>query len=104
LTHQETHRQWKDSKKKYNQYKATQAALRTSITSNVDAQFVNSLSDSTTKYLLVDPMTIIKHLQTNYGEVSQEDLAENEALMNSPWDHTTPVETLFAREAFQDLR
>eukprot|EP00979_Chaetoceros_neogracilis_P019061 scaffold11671_cov903-Chaetoceros_neogracile.AAC.1 len=42
-------------------------------------------------------MTIIKHLQTNYGEVSQEDLAENEALMNSPWDHTTPVETLFAR-------
>jgi len=49
LTHQETHRQWKDSKKKYNQYKAAQAALRTLITSNVDAQFINSLSDSTTK-------------------------------------------------------
>jgi hypothetical protein len=97
LTHQESHRQWKDTKRKYNQYKAAQAALRTLITNNVDAQFINSLSDSTTKYLLVDPMTIIKHLQTNYGEVSQEDLAENEALMNSPWDHTTPVETLFAR-------
>ena len=97
LTHQETHRFWEDTKRKYKQLRATQAALRTLITNNVDSQFINCLTNSTTKYLLVNPMTILTHLKDNYGEVSQEDLHKNEALMNSPWDHTTPVETLFAR-------
>ena len=42
-------------------------------------------------------MTILKHFKETYGAVSQEDLHGNEALMNIPWDHTTPLETLFAR-------
>ena len=97
MTHQESHHLWEDTKRKYKQFRAAQAALCTLITNNVDSQFINCLANPTTKYLLIDPMTILTHLKNNYGEVSQEDLYENEALMNSPWDHTTPVKTLFAR-------
>ena len=48
-------------------------------------------------YTNVQASTILNHIVTTYGEITQDDLAENIDRLESAWDPVTPFESLVIR-------
>lgn len=97
LQHQQALKTHDDAKTKHKRYKAAQTALRNLIVANVDNQFISSLRHNITQFHQVPPIALMDHLKNTYGQVAQEDLDDNEHRLREPWDHTTPIESLFDR-------
>ena len=64
------------------------------IINSVDDEYINDLCDPLTKYSLVTPNELLKHLWSNYGKIDQGDLSANEDRMKMPWTPPIPIEIL----------
>lgn len=72
-------------------------ALKHQILEAVPTFTIEALEDDIYGYNNVLVREIVTHLETAYGTISEDDLAENQALMESAWDPDTPTEHVFAR-------
>lgn len=93
----ETRLQFSDQRKAYQVYYAVDATLKRQLLSATDERFVMSLRHRTHGFALIRTRTIIEHLMASYGTISSEDLAANDARMQTPWNVTTPIELLYAQ-------
>jgi hypothetical protein len=59
--------------------------------------FTQILEDQRFGYAQLTTLQLLTHLDTTYGEVTNEDLANNLEQMNAPWDPTTPIEDLWTQ-------
>jgi hypothetical protein len=88
-------RNFNAQKHEYQQYIAVQTALKNLILNNVAPQYINALRQELTDFALVTPLQLMTHLWTQYGQIDQTALTENEARMKTPWMPPVPIETLF---------
>jgi hypothetical protein len=95
LQHQQDIQEHTQHKNTYDRYVAGLAALTNLILSNIDHKFIDTLNNEWTGFTQVTPDTIMTYIKTEYGTVSDDELTENEAKLNEPWDPTTPIQVLY---------
>ena len=88
-------RQYNLDMKQYLECQRTDQALKQQVLGAVDPMYVESLRDMYTGYTAVSVLTIITHLYTNYGQISDLDLDDNERQMKKRYDPNQPIDTLF---------
>ena len=88
-------RVWKDEVEIFNIHNTVKNALRNQILNSVDVKYITDLEDPSTQFLLVSPLQILNHLWTNFGEIDESDLRENEVRMKAAWNPPTPIQDLF---------
>jgi hypothetical protein len=81
----------------YNAYHTVEQQLKTMLLEAVPATFVLVLEDQQFGYALVTTFTILTHLDTNYGVVTTQDLANNLDHMDKQWDPSTPIKDLWTQ-------
>ena len=59
--------------------------------------YLQEFSHPITKFGNIEPRIIIKHLQTNYGTVTVQELDANDKRMKTPWSPPETIEILFNR-------
>ena len=57
--------------------------------------YYRTLRNRHTAYAINSPRDIITHLYTQYGNITPQDLQENDLKMKTPFDTTLPIETLY---------
>ena len=57
--------------------------------------FLEALSQPTVGLAMVTPLQILRHLYTQYANITAADLAANDVAMKSPYDVNMPIENLF---------
>ena len=73
----------------------TDQALKQLILGAVDNIYLDSLRNAYTGYTAVTTQDLLDHLYTNYGQISDFDLEENEKRMKTKYDPSLPIDTLF---------
>jgi hypothetical protein len=63
----------------------------------VPSTFIQILEHQLFRYSQLSPLQILTHLDTTYGEVTFEDLANNLEQMNRPWDPSLPIKALWSQ-------
>jgi hypothetical protein len=81
----------------YNAYHSVEQQLKIMLLEAVPSTFVQLLEDQQFGYALVSTFTILTHLDTNYGIVTTQDLANNLDQMGKQWDPSTPIEDLWTQ-------
>ncbi len=69
--------------------------LRNMIIKKVEDKYIQGLKHPITQYNRVDPITLLTHLWTTYGDIQSLDLTANEARMYADWNPPTSIETLW---------
>jgi hypothetical protein len=87
-THKENVRMWK-------QYLSTDKALKQQLLSAIDEMYYHTLCNWHTGYDMVTTCQILNHLYTGYGDVSPQDMADNDACIKTAYDVLQPIEVLF---------
>lgn len=93
----ETNRQFLSDDKEYTLYANAEAALKKLLLQAVPDTFTEILSDRVLGYARVSCLTILNHLDTKYGIITEDDLKNNITEMNSPFDLQQPIDKLFTR-------
>ena len=78
-------------------YQGATTALRNLIINNIDEDYIAEHNNTLTGFKLVTPTTLLNHIKDNYGAVEPKQLQENEATLDTPWDPSTPIATLYKR-------
>lgn len=78
-------------------YKDTENALKQMILKAVPLTYIDELQDQLFGFAQITPVTILQHLDTNYGTVTLEDLAHNLETMHAKWSADKPIEVLWAQ-------
>ena len=91
--------------KKYYECQAVEQALRTQIIEAVEADYLDALRNVNTDMINETIPEIFDYLQTNYGQVTEEEMVTKEDdLKNYAYDPKAPVDKVFTQIAtFQDL-
>jgi hypothetical protein len=69
--------------------------LKTMLLEAVPNTFIQLFRDQCFEYSQLTTLELLTHLDTTYGEVTNEDLANNLDQMNMPWDLATPIKDLW---------
>jgi hypothetical protein len=93
----ETNRSYAAAVIQYTAYHTVEQQLKTMLLEAVPSTFTQILEDQQFGYALVSTYTILNHLDTNYGVVTTQDLANNLDAMGKQWDPTTPIEHLWTQ-------
>jgi hypothetical protein len=78
-------------------YKDTEATIKRMIIAAVPITYIGELQDQELGFATVTPQAILQHLDTNYGKITYDDLAENKASMNKQWTGDQPIEILWTQ-------
>ena len=95
LQHQQDLQDHTRLKNKHDRYVAGLAALTNLILVNIDHKFIETHNNEWTGFTQVHPYTLINYIKAEYGIVNDDELTENEAKLNEPWDPTTPIQILY---------
>ncbi len=83
--------------KEWENCNAVDSALKKMILEAVPNDYLDSLADELHGYATVSTQEMLTHLETTYGDIDEDALAENLARMEEPWDPKFPIETIFTR-------
>ena len=86
--------QHKEDLREWREYTNVQKALVKQLTSAIDRVYLAEIRNPHTGYNNTTLRQILAHLFTNYGSISPQDLLDNENRMKTPWNPSTPFETL----------
>ena len=93
-----------ENRKNFNQYNNTDKALKQLLLSAVDDMFLKTLKNSISGYSRVTTKQLINHLYDRYGQLTPQDLKDNDDNLHQPYDATSPIENLFEQiETAQDI-
>jgi hypothetical protein len=81
----------------YNAFTTVQSILKQQILDAVPTTFVSSLQHDLTGFLTVSPRTLVVHLETMYGAVTNAHLDANLAALEAAWDPSDSMEDLWTR-------
>ena len=81
----------------FQQYDATDRALKQQLLGAVDDMFVSALSDPHVGYANVTTLQLLAHLYATYAKITDCDLEENKETMTATYDVNLPIETLYKR-------
>lgn len=87
----------KDQVRIWQEYQATNKALRQQLLAAVPKIYYQSLCDKDTGFAFVTTLEILEHLHTEYGQIDPSELAANDATLRAPYDPATPIQQLFSR-------
>ena len=76
-------------------YHNTSRALVNQIVSAVPLLYIKAVRHKITKFGNITPKELLDHLSSTYGEITAEDMNQNELRMNAKWMPPTPIEELF---------
>jgi hypothetical protein len=91
----EINRQYKADLDEFVLLKATEAALRKCLITAIPSTYIDILADDIFEYANVSPAAIIAHMQTTYGQITLDDLADNMTDLKRPWHPDQPLEDLW---------
>jgi len=93
-----------ENKRVFNQYIATDKALKSQLIQAVDDLYIKTLKHRITGYANVSTSTILEHLYSAYGKMTPQDLQSLDEDMKKTYDPHMPIENLFEQiENAQDL-
>jgi len=81
----------------FQQYDATDRALKQQLLGAVDNMFVSALSDPHVRYANISTMQLLTHLYNTYAKITDYNLEENKEAMAANYDVNLPIETFFKR-------
>ena len=70
--------------------------LKQQLLASIDDKYVKVFKNRNTDYARVTTRTLIEHLLHTYGQITPDDLINNEERMKCKWDATTPIEIMFS--------
>ena len=82
-------------KRVFNQYIATDAALKSQIIKSVDDLYLKALKHRITGYANITTREMLNHLYTSYGKMTPQDLQLLDEDMKKPYDPHLPIENLY---------
>ena len=93
-----------EEKRMFNEYIATDKALKSQIIQAVDDLYLKALKHRITGYANVSTRAMLEHLYSSYGKMTPQDLQQLDEDMKRPYDPHMPIENLFDQiEHAQDL-
>jgi hypothetical protein len=81
----------------FQEYRATDNALKQQIIGCINKIFLRTLSDRITGYAKVTTRAMLIHLCTTYGRLSADDVVQNDKTMKEPYDPNQPIEAFIAQ-------
>ena len=93
----EANRQNRYHQKLYDKNNDMSKALVRLIVDAVEPVYLNRLKHKTFGYANVTPLKMITHLQEQFSEITDVDMAANVARMEKAWDITIPLEAIFTQ-------
>jgi hypothetical protein len=88
-------RQYSVSREDYTTFCEIKIILVSMITNSCPDKYLTALKDPITKFRRCNPLQILQHLWTEYGNITSQDLTANYAAMTAKWNPPTPIEDLF---------
>jgi len=92
----ETNRKFQAAIQEFNLYLSVQLLVKNQILDAVPNRYLEILEDNEDEYNNVTIEQMMNHLITNYGSVSNADLAENLKELDRDWSNDTELVTLFS--------
>jgi hypothetical protein len=92
-------RAWEIKSAEFNAYRTLLAIIRAQIVAAVEEAYLVALRDPLQDYNNVSIVTMLGHLQTTYGVLTQMDLENNREQLSNQWDPTSPIENLWSTVA-----
>jgi hypothetical protein len=93
----ETNRLNQEALADYKLYHATEQTLKQMIIKAVPNQYISALRDPRMGYRNVTAKQILQHLDEKYGQITAQDIKRNLLKMNTPWNPTTAIDTLWTQ-------
>jgi hypothetical protein len=91
----EVNRAYAANLKEFNVYIAVDANLKKQLIKAVPDTFIDELSDELLGYAKTTTLSLLNHLTSTYGTVTDEDLNDNLADLSRPWTSAQPLEDLW---------
>jgi len=88
-------RAFNENRRIFNQYNATDKALKQQILIAVNDIYIKALKHPISAYSAVTTKQLLAHLYERYGNLTPQDLKYNDDKMNQPYDPNTPIENLY---------
>ena len=88
-------REHEHSTYQYKLYHSTDLSLKKILIAAVDELYLRAIQHPQQGFANVTTLTILTHLWATYGEIIDKDLDNNLSTMATPWQPTSPIETLF---------
>jgi hypothetical protein len=98
----ETTRLHREATQVYRTYNNVDQAIKRLLIEAFDDAYLNALSDKIVGYDTCTSLQILTHLLTFYAMIAPTELTQNYERLNTPYDPTQPIETLFQK--IQDAR
>jgi hypothetical protein len=86
----------------YRTYRNVDQAIKKLILEAFDEAYLNALSDEVVGYANCMSLDLLTHLLTFYAMIAPTELTQNYERLNTPYDPSQPIETLF--QQIQDAR
>ena len=100
----EIRRDFDENRRVFNQYNNADKALKQLLLSAVDDMFIKALKHPISGYSNVTTKQLLNHLYDRYGQLTPQDLKDNDDYLHQPYDATSPIENLFEQiETAQDI-
>lgn len=93
----ETNRQYASDLAEHSLYRTVNEELKKQILAAVPVLYLALLSDDEMGFADVSCATMLAHLRTTYGTISQTELEANRMLLTSEWSVDSPIEDLWLR-------
>ena len=91
----QTRTDFSENRRIFNQFNNTDKALKQLLLSAVNDIYLKALKHPIIGYSHVTTKQLLQHLYRRYGQLTPQDLKNNDDAMNAPYDATTPIENLF---------
>jgi hypothetical protein len=88
---------WEEAKYKFQHYINMEVAFQKLIKTNIDSDYLDELADSVEGLVDVTPRTMLTHLITRYGKITEEEIVANETLLHEPFDISQSFESFIKR-------
>jgi hypothetical protein len=98
----ETTRLHREATQVYRTYHNVDQAIKNLIIESFDDSYLNALSDKNGGYANCTSLQLLTHLLTYYAMIAPTEFTQNYERLNTPYDPTQPIETLFQK--IQDAR
>ena len=86
--------------KSYEEHQDLSNHIKAMMLQAIPKVYTGTLAHAQLGYANVTPKTILAHLLSKYGEITERDLADNTNLIKAPWDPETPIEHVFENGIF----
>jgi hypothetical protein len=93
----ETNRLNQEALTDYKLYHSTEQILKQMLIKAVPNQYISALRDPRMGYRNATTKQLLQHLDEKYGQISAQDIKRNLLKMNSPWNPTQAIDTLWTQ-------